>query len=116
MLRRSAPKHKASENRRWDPGDRFRFLGARIRAAELDISVWRKLGECRLSIPVLQEFYVNADILERAWFIASRYGLSWWDALNELQCCALVASHVTKVRSSQRAPIGRPTVPRAVTR
>lgn len=65
----------------------------------------------RLSVQVLQEFYVtvtrklrpgmspadaqrevraflpwgpvetNADILERAWFIESRYGLSWWDAL-----------------------------------
>ena len=24
---------------------------------------------------------INPDILERAWFIESRYGLSWWDAL-----------------------------------
>lgn len=65
----------------------------------------------RLSVQVLQEFYVtvtrklspgmsqveaqrevrallpwgpieiNPDILERAWFIESRYGVSWWDAL-----------------------------------
>lgn len=65
----------------------------------------------RLSVQVLQEFYVtvtrklrpgmspleaqrevrallpwgpieiNPDILERAWYLESRYGLSWWDAL-----------------------------------
>ncbi len=65
----------------------------------------------RISIQVLQEFYatvtrklrpgltaaeaqrevrallpwapieINPDIIERAWFIESRYGLSWWDAL-----------------------------------
>ena len=73
-------------------------------------TLWeREIG--RLSIQVLQEFYVTVtrklrpglttaeaqrevralvawapieispDVLERAWFIESRYGLSWWDAL-----------------------------------
>ncbi len=24
---------------------------------------------------------ISSEVLERAWFIESRYGLSWWDAL-----------------------------------
>jgi predicted nucleic acid-binding protein len=73
-------------------------------------SLWQhEVG--RISIQVLQEFYVtvtrklrpgtsqaeaqrdvrallpwgpieiSSEILERAWYIESRYGLSWWDAL-----------------------------------
>jgi predicted nucleic acid-binding protein len=85
--------------------------GARHTSArEWMTTLWeRETG--RLSIQVLQEFYVtvtrklrpglttaeaqrevrallpwapieiNPVIIERAWFIESRYGLSWWDAL-----------------------------------
>ncbi len=85
--------------------------GARhVSAQEWMESLWKREAG-RLSIQVLQEFYVtvtrklrpgmsqrdaqievrallpwgpieiNSAILERAWFVEMRYGLSWWDAL-----------------------------------